>query len=266
MKRTVLVALIAPLILWGSALRAQETGAPAAPPREKPAKPVVKEAKKAKKPTAAPVLREGVPATDAPQDVALPAKKQDAAAPAVKKGARPAPPKEGAVPPPVKKAPVVREGAAPPAPEGEAPPPKIHVVPRPAGKPDAAAPVEEPAAPAEVEGDQEGGQPADMKELTTFHETIHPLVHDALPEGDYAAIRARLDVLLKQAHVLAEAELPPERAGKKEEFRALTGRLIREVEEMQALREESQNEELRKKFDQMHETFEQIMGLVYQGE
>jgi hypothetical protein len=101
-----------------------------------------------------------------------------------------------------------------------------------------------------------------IKELDSFHDVLHPLVHDALPEKDYEAIRSQLDKLLEYATAIDEASLPEEYAPKNKEFKNLSKLLVSQINELQQLGEKSNEETFEAKFEEMHETFETLAHML----
>lgn len=101
-----------------------------------------------------------------------------------------------------------------------------------------------------------------MKELTEFHEVLHPLVHDAMPKGDLDAVRSKLDILSKRAVKIQKAGIPKEFASRSKEFDRLSAQLTKQVNELKGLKKKEDTEAFTKTFDAMHETYEELAGLV----
>lgn len=98
-----------------------------------------------------------------------------------------------------------------------------------------------------------------IKELDNFHHVLHPLVHDAMPNEDFDLVRSKLDMVLKNAKAIEKAPLPTGFASKRKEFMKLAKALVDQVSELKKL---SDNKEFTEKFDEMHETFEQLAGML----
>jgi hypothetical protein len=103
-----------------------------------------------------------------------------------------------------------------------------------------------------------------MKELTDFHDILHPLVHDALPNGDYGTIRSQLDALLAKGKAILRAKLPPSLTPKRKELRKASNDLVKQLRELAAMKVAKDNASLERKFNEMHETFERLAGLAQQ--
>jgi len=101
-----------------------------------------------------------------------------------------------------------------------------------------------------------------IKELDSFHDILHPLVHHALPEKDYEAIRSQLDKLLEYATAIDKASLPEEYASRNKEFKNLSKLLVPQINELQRLGEKPNEEMFEAKFEEMHETFETLAHML----
>jgi hypothetical protein len=101
-----------------------------------------------------------------------------------------------------------------------------------------------------------------VKELDAFHETLHPLVHESLPDNDYETIRARIGDLQEQAIAIEKAKLPKKFASRKKEFQQQTKVLIEQLTELNEIKDKVDDDTFVKKFHEMHEAFEQLAGLL----
>ena len=101
-----------------------------------------------------------------------------------------------------------------------------------------------------------------IKELKLFHDVLHPLVHDALPKGDFGRIRSNLEKLLKKATAIDKAKLPKDLAGRKAEFKTKSGELVTLLTEMVSMKDKVDDDTLEKMFNEMHERFEQLAEIV----
>lgn len=97
-----------------------------------------------------------------------------------------------------------------------------------------------------------------IPEMDHFHEVLHPLVHDAMPEKQYDVVRGKLDELFTQAKAIRKSKLPAEMAPVKKEFRRSAERL---VDQIRKLRKTSDNAKFEALFHEMHMTFEGMAGL-----
>jgi hypothetical protein len=101
-----------------------------------------------------------------------------------------------------------------------------------------------------------------LKELDTFHDQLHPLVHDALPAKDFATVRAALDGLHAKSIAIQKAKLPKKLASHRKDFQKQSKMLVTQLSELAKNKETMDDGTLEKKFDEMHETFEQLVQLL----
>lgn len=101
-----------------------------------------------------------------------------------------------------------------------------------------------------------------LKEMGVFHRILHPLVHDALPNGDFGAIRGKLDTLLAQAKAIQKAKLPKKFTGRKEEFDKKSKELVSNLTDMVSMKDIVDEATMEKLFNDMHETFESLAELL----
>ena len=101
-----------------------------------------------------------------------------------------------------------------------------------------------------------------IREMAVFHHILHPLVHDALPKGDFGAIREKLDTLLAEANAIHKAKLPKKFAGRKEEFDNGSKKLVSQLTDMVAMKDIVDEATMEKLFNDMHESFESLAELL----
>lgn len=97
-----------------------------------------------------------------------------------------------------------------------------------------------------------------LKEMNVFHKMLHPLVHDALPNSDFTAIRSKLDTLLAEGKAIRQAKLPKKFAGRKEEFEKQSEELVSELKDLVSMKDIVDDATLEKLFNDMHESFESL--------
>jgi len=100
-----------------------------------------------------------------------------------------------------------------------------------------------------------------VKELDAFHELLHPLVHEAYPSKDFGTIRKALPNLITSATSLKNAAIP-EGLVKKSEFKKGSAKLLKELVALNKKKGKLSDEAFGKKFMEMHDTFEELMGMV----
>ncbi len=105
-------------------------------------------------------------------------------------------------------------------------------------------------------------KPAGVKELNAFHVLLHPLVHDAMPNKDYATVKDALPKLIESAQTLLKAQLPKTIGPKKKTFRTETKKLLTQLTQLNRKKAELSDEQFEKNFAAMHETFEELMQMT----
>jgi hypothetical protein len=101
-----------------------------------------------------------------------------------------------------------------------------------------------------------------LKELTAFHNVLHPLVHESLPGNDFPAIRKGLDELLDKAMAIGKAKLPKKLQGRSKEFKKKSSELVMQLKEMVETKDKVDDATIEKQFNEMHETFESLAELL----
>ena len=109
---------------------------------------------------------------------------------------------------------------------------------------------------------ERGSESVAVKELDEFHELLHPLVHDAYPNKDFAAIRKAIPGLKRSAKLVRAAVLPKELAPAKHNYKKESRKLLKQLTELDKRKNKLSDEELGMKFMEMHDTFEELMGIV----
>jgi len=98
------------------------------------------------------------------------------------------------------------------------------------------------------------------KELTDFHETMHPL-HMALENADFTAIRDGYPMLAKKAEALKSIECAKTCPANSKDFTKKRDNLIKEVANLGKAVKGSNDKKLAKEFDKMHTAYEELGNL-----
>ncbi len=101
-----------------------------------------------------------------------------------------------------------------------------------------------------------------VTEVDQFHELLHPLVHDALPNKDYAAIRDALPQLIESATTMSKAQLTDDLVSKQKKYTKEAKKLLKQLKDMERRKSKFSDEALDKRFRAMHDTFERIVQMV----
>lgn len=89
--------------------------------------------------------------------------------------------------------------------------------------------------------------------LASFHDTLHVLVHDVMPKGDLAEVKAKVPELKKKADALKAINLPP--SARKQ--RSRRDALVKAVADLEAAAK-GEDKEFRTAFDHVHHSFEEL--------
>jgi hypothetical protein len=101
-----------------------------------------------------------------------------------------------------------------------------------------------------------------VPELDKFHEILHPLVHDAYPNNDFAAIKKALPKLVKSATAMTKVSLPKELAASRADYKKASKKLVQQLRSLEKSKTRLADKEFGEQFMEMHDTFEGIMGMV----
>jgi len=100
-----------------------------------------------------------------------------------------------------------------------------------------------------------------VAEFDRFHDILHPLQHEALPNNDFKLIREKATELIAAGHALANHGTPDSvkqaadyEAGLKK-FRSALKQYTRDAES-------GTDEQLRKSYTAVHDTFEELVDLL----
>ena len=99
-----------------------------------------------------------------------------------------------------------------------------------------------------------------VKEVDSFHELLHPIVHDAYPNNDFGSIRKAIPGLIRSARLIENAKLLKELSTKRNTYRKESKKLVRPLKDLDG--EIMLDERPGRLFSEMHDTFENIMQIV----
>lgn len=102
-----------------------------------------------------------------------------------------------------------------------------------------------------------------VKEYEHFHELLHPLEHDALPQKDFARIRTNAKDLVKRGEAIVKLGVP---AGTAEnnvaEFRKELSKFSDALKRFSRLAKNGTDKDLEESFSAVHDSFEMLMGML----
>jgi hypothetical protein len=101
-----------------------------------------------------------------------------------------------------------------------------------------------------------------LKELEDFHHQLHPLVHEAYPNKNYAAMRTAMPELLNAGKKVEKAKLPKEFSSHRNEFTKHSRTLVKQLQALVKKSKTLTEEQYGEKFMEMHETFEALANLL----
>lgn len=100
-----------------------------------------------------------------------------------------------------------------------------------------------------------------VAEFDRFHDILHPLQHEALPNNDFKLIREKATELLAAGHALANHGTP---AGVKNstDYKAGLKKFRAALKQYQKDVESGSDEQLRTSYTAVHDTFEELVDLL----
>jgi len=112
------------------------------------------------------------------------------------------------------------------------------------------------------------GKPAGAKkdllsELDVYHRTLRPLMHEALPAGNFEAFKNNAATLLAAAQQVAQAEIPQNLAANQPELRRLSNQLLEETRIFTQACEQSLADSAYASFTRAHDTYENMARLAF---
>ncbi len=99
-----------------------------------------------------------------------------------------------------------------------------------------------------------------FKEYEEFHDVLHPLEHEALPNKDYARIRSQANELVRRGNAIVKRGVPqnsPVRAEMKRELK----KFRRALSKFAAAARSTDNARLSTTYSAVHDSFEQLAAL-----
>jgi hypothetical protein len=105
--------------------------------------------------------------------------------------------------------------------------------------------------------------PANVKEYDHFHELLHPLEHDALPQKDFKRIRENAGELIKRGKAIVKLGVPKGTVEKnfaevRNELRKFDGAL----KQLNTAAKKGSDAQVESSFSAVHDSFEMLMGML----
>jgi hypothetical protein len=101
------------------------------------------------------------------------------------------------------------------------------------------------------------------KEYEKFHDVLHPLEHDALPQKDFRRIRSQAKLLVKRGNAIVKLGVPSGTSDdQKEEFAKELDSFRKALNKFRQDAKTGNNEQLKASFSAVHDSFEMLAGLT----
>ncbi len=102
-----------------------------------------------------------------------------------------------------------------------------------------------------------------VKEYSEFHEVLHPLEHEALPNKDFQRIRSNAAELVKRGKAIVKVGLPGGTPAKHhEEFRQELKKFDSALASFSQHAQDGTDAQLETSFSAVHDSFEILVGML----
>lgn len=102
-----------------------------------------------------------------------------------------------------------------------------------------------------------------VKEYKDFHDVLHPLEHEALPNNDFKTIRAKAPELVKRGEAILNLGVPRSvEAKNKEDFKEWLQRFGAALTEFKRDARDGTDERLKASYSAVHDSFEMLAGML----
>lgn len=101
-----------------------------------------------------------------------------------------------------------------------------------------------------------------IEEYELFHEVLHPLQHEALPQGDFKRIRSMAKELVKRGKAIVKLGVPDAPKAERRKFAEARRRFDRALAAFESDAGTGSNSRLRRSFSAVHDSFEELADLV----
>ena len=96
-----------------------------------------------------------------------------------------------------------------------------------------------------------------------FHDVLHPLEHEALPNKDYRRIRSQSGELVKRGKAIVKTGVPPNMTGdKRSEFVVEMNTFNAALNQLKTAARRSSNSKLARSYSAVHDSFEKLMHML----
>lgn len=102
-----------------------------------------------------------------------------------------------------------------------------------------------------------------VKEYENFHDVLHPLQHEALPNNDFKTIRAKAPELVTLGDAIMKLGVPRTVEAKHtDDFKEWLGRFSAALSQFKRDAKDGTDEQLRESYSAVHDSFEMLAGML----
>jgi len=102
-----------------------------------------------------------------------------------------------------------------------------------------------------------------VKQYEEFHEVLHPLEHEALPNNDFARIRKQSATLIKHGREIVNLGVPEGTASEKHaEFKKELAKFNRALNKFRTYARRGSNSQLKTSYSAVHDSFEMLAAML----
>jgi hypothetical protein len=103
-----------------------------------------------------------------------------------------------------------------------------------------------------------------VRQYEQFHDVLHPLQHDALPNKDFRRIRAKSTLLVKRGNAIVKLGMP-RGVDSKEEFAAGLNKFREALAKFRSDAKKGTDEKLEASYSAVHDSFEMLAAMLPRG-
>ncbi|HKO59948.1 MAG TPA: hypothetical protein VJV03_02210, partial [Pyrinomonadaceae bacterium] len=104
---------------------------------------------------------------------------------------------------------------------------------------------------------------SDPKAYEEFHDVLHPLEHEALPNKDYRRIRSQSGELVKRGKAIIKTGVPDALTGdKRSEFVLEMSTFNAALNQLKTVARRGSNSKLARSYSAVHDSFEKLMHML----
>jgi hypothetical protein len=102
-----------------------------------------------------------------------------------------------------------------------------------------------------------------LKQYEQFHDALHPLQHEALPNNDFKSMRAGSRLLVKRGNAIVALGIPRSTPkNERKEFAAELSKFRTALRQFRAAALKGTDEQLKTSFSALHDSFEMLAGML----